>query len=273
MTEPGPPGPAGTPWVRNCGVRVLAVEPDGAVALVLAAAARAAADPSVRPGVGAHLCNAWTLACALGDPTYAAVLDRGDLPFPDGTPLVWFARLAGAGTRRRVYGPDLVLDVVDAGRSVGVRHYLLGGSPATLEAFRTSLERRGPGVLVVGAESPPFRPLDDDDVAAIARRVVDAGATVVWIGLGTPQQDVLVDRLRPHVPAVLVPVGAAFDFIGGAKRQAPGWVQRAGLEWAFRLLSEPGRLWRRYVLGIPRYLWGTAADLWRARGRPALHRT
>ena len=263
--------PPAAPWVRNCGVRVLAVEPDAAVSLVLDSAARADADPSVRPGVGAHLCNAWTLACARSDPDYAEVLARGDLPFPDGTPLVWFARLAGSGTRRRVYGPDLVLDVVDAGRPDTVRHYLLGGAPDTLAAFRAALEARGPDVRIVGSESPPFRPLDDDDVAGMARRIVESGATVVWIGLGTPQQDVLVDRLRPLVPSVLVPVGAAFDFIAGVKRQAPPWVQRAGLEWAFRLVTEPGRLWRRYVVGIPRYLWGTAVDLARTRGRPPLH--
>ncbi len=259
------------PWVRNCGVRVLAVDPEVAVALVLGAAARADADPLVRPGVGAHLCNAWTLACARSDQAYAEVLGRGDLPFPDGTPLVWFARLAGAGSRRRVYGPDLVLDVVDAGRSSAVRHYLVGGSPETLESFAAALEARGPDVRIVGTESPPFRPVDDDEVAAMAGRIVASGATIVWIGLGTPQQDVLVDRLRPLVPSVLVPVGAAFDFIAGVKPQAPAWVQRAGLEWAFRLATEPGRLWRRYVIGIPSYLWGTALDLVRARGRPALH--
>jgi N-acetylglucosaminyldiphosphoundecaprenol N-acetyl-beta-D-mannosaminyltransferase len=256
--------------VRNCGVRVLAVEPDEAVRLVLAGSVRAAADPSVRPGVGAHLCNAWTLACARADPGYAAVLDRGDLPFPDGTPLVWFARLAGAGTRRRVYGPDLVLGVVDAGRRVGARHYLLGGTPEALASFRGALAARSPGVEIVGAESPPFRPLDDDDVSGMAERIVDSGATIVWIGLGTPQQDLLVDRLRPLVPSVLVPVGAAFDFIGGVKRQAPGWIQRAGLEWAFRLVTEPGRLWRRYLVGIPSYLWGTFGDLVRGGGRPSL---
>ncbi len=256
--------------MRNCGVRVLAVEPDEAVGLVLDASSRAADDPDVRPGVGAHLCNAWTLACARADADYAAVLDRGDLPFPDGTPLVWFARLAGAGTRRRVYGPDLVLGVVDAGRRVGACHYLLGGTPDALASFRNALEARFPGVEIVGAESPPFRPLDDDDVAAIAGRIVAAGATVVWIGLGTPQQDLLVDRLRPQVPSVLVPVGAAFDFIGGEKRQAPGWMQRAGLEWAFRLVTEPGRLWRRYLVGIPSYLWGTLGDLVRERGHPTL---
>jgi len=239
--------------------------------LVLDAAAEYDRDPARLPGVGAHLCNAWTLACARRDPDYAALLDRGDLPFPDGTPLVWFARRAGARARSRVYGPDLVLNVVDAGRPVGLRHYLLGGTPATLAAFRAALEQRGPDVRIVGAESPPFRPLSDEDVGDIARRVVASGATVVWIGLGTPQQDVLVDRLRPDVPAVLVPVGAAFDFIAGAKRQAPPWVQRAGLEWAFRLLSEPGRLWRRYLLGNSSYLWGTARDLWRSRGRPVLH--
>jgi N-acetylglucosaminyldiphosphoundecaprenol N-acetyl-beta-D-mannosaminyltransferase len=258
------------PWVRNCGVRVLAVDPDEAVRLVLAASSRAGVDPAVRPGVGAHLCNAWTLACARADPGYAAVLERGDLPFPDGTPLVWFARLAGAGTSRRVYGPDLVLGVVDDGRRVGARHYLLGGTPDALASFRAALAARSPGVEIVGAESPPFRPLDDDDVSAMAERIVDAGATIVWIGLGTPQQDLLVDRLRPLVPSVLVPVGAAFDFIGGIKRQAPPWVQRAGLEWAFRLVTEPGRLWRRYLIGIPSYLWGTLGDLIRGGGRPPL---
>ncbi|MFZ4432116.1 MAG: WecB/TagA/CpsF family glycosyltransferase [Microthrixaceae bacterium] len=258
------------PWVRNCGVRVLAVEPARAVELILEAADRADRDPMLRPGTAAHLCNAWTLACARSDPGYASVLAAGDLPLPDGTPLVWFARFAGADIGRRVYGPDLVLDVVDAGRSRGVRHYLLGGEPQTLSAFRSALERRSPGVHIVGAESPPFRPLDDTDVAQIAGRILDSGATVVWIGLGTPQQDVLVGRLRPLVGAALVPVGAAFDFIGGTKRQAPDWVQRSGLEWAFRLVSEPGRLWRRYLIGIPSYLWGTALDLLRSGGRPPL---
>ncbi|MBM3662224.1 MAG: WecB/TagA/CpsF family glycosyltransferase [Actinobacteria bacterium] len=263
--------PAVTPWVRNCGVRVLAVGPERAVSLVLEAALRADRDPEARPGVVAHLCNAWTLACARSDPAYAAVLERGDLPFADGTPLVWFARLAGSDVRRRVYGPDLVLDVADAGRMLRVRHYLLGGTPETVVALRAALDRHAPGLEVVGFESPPFGPLSDADLSDIAERIVSSGATVVWVGLGTPQQDIVVDRLRNSVPAVLVPVGAAFDFISGNRRQAPRWVQRCGLEWLFRLSVEPRRLWRRYVLGIPNYVAGSLIDLVAARGRPHLH--
>ncbi len=202
-----------------------------------------------------HLCNAYTIALADRDPTLRALLNADDLVLPDGMPIVWVGRRRGApGLPGRVYGPDLMAGALDRGCERGVRHYLYGSTPEVLDRLGRAIADRWPGAEVVGAESPPFRELTDADLRAAAKRMDGAGADLVWVGLGTPKQDDAVHRLARLGPATYVAVGAAFDFLAGTKRQAPVWMQRRGLEWCFRLATEPRRLWRRYLLGNLRFV-------------------
>jgi N-acetylglucosaminyldiphosphoundecaprenol N-acetyl-beta-D-mannosaminyltransferase len=235
-----------------CGVRVDAITLDGAIE-------RLRAFTEVGGGRAVHLCNAWTLAVARRDTALTGALNRGDLNLADGTPLTWVGRRAGfPHMRRRVYGPDLFLATTRAGRAWGLRHYLYGSTPKVAEALARRLAHLAPDAEVVGIESPPFRPLTELEEAELVERVHRTRPDIVWVGLGTPLQDLFVDRFRDQLGATLVAVGAAFDFLSGAKRQAPTWMQHSGLEWAFRLATEPRRLWRRYLIGNAVFLAGVA---------------
>ncbi|MBI1758328.1 MAG: WecB/TagA/CpsF family glycosyltransferase [Actinobacteria bacterium] len=208
-------------------------------------------------GMDVHLCNAYTLALADRDPALHSMLRQADFNFPDGMSVVWANRLlhrAARLPRERVYGPDLFLDVFDLGQEVELRHYLLGGAPEVLARLRAELLRRFPVADVVGAESPPFRELTRQEADEQLERIAASGAQIVWLGLGTPKQDWAAADLASRHPAVFVAVGAAFDFVAGTKRQAPRWMQRSGLEWLFRLATEPRRLWRRYLFGNIRFI-------------------
>lgn len=233
-----------------CGVRIDAWDLDAAAAAL-----------TRRPGAAAvHLCNAYTLSLARGDPSFAALLNRGDANFADGMPLVWIGKRLGLRDMSRVYGPDLMTEVMDRGRESGLRHYLYGSTPEVVAELGRRLRVRFPGVSIVGEESPPFRPLAPEEEQATAARISAARPDVVWVGLGTPKQDAFVDVFRDRVEAPLVTVGAAFDFHAGTLRQAPRWMQDHGLEWGFRLAAEPRRLWRRYLVGNARFLTGVIRD-------------
>jgi N-acetylglucosaminyldiphosphoundecaprenol N-acetyl-beta-D-mannosaminyltransferase len=209
-----------------------------------------------------HLCNAYTVSLAHRDPTFASLLDRGDLNLMDGMPLIWTARHLGFDQcRDRVYGPDLMTGVIREGRTYGLRHYLYGSTPTVVARLRERLTEQFPGVAIVGCEAPPFRELDPHEERAVIERIARSRADVVWLGLGTPKQNHVADRLRERVPALVVGVGAAFDFHSGAKPQAPRWIQHAGLEWAYRLGSEPRRLWRRYLIGNTVFVFGALRTL------------
>jgi N-acetylglucosaminyldiphosphoundecaprenol N-acetyl-beta-D-mannosaminyltransferase len=140
----------------------------------------------------------------------------------------------------------------DLGLPVG--HYLIGGSPQTLAALQAAIAGRWPTIKVVGAESPPFRTLTTAEREAQYMRIRKSGASMVWVGLGTPKQDFAAREMARHLPVTALAVGAAFDFLSGSKPQAPQWMQRSGTEWAYRLAHEPRRLARRYLWGNPRFL-------------------
>lgn len=222
-------------------------------------AARAIATGELTGGI--HLCNAYTLALADERPELASALAADAANFPDGTPLVWWARRHGHPGAERVYGPDLMELVLEVGREQGARHYLYGSTPEVLTALEAAIEQRWPGADVVGVESPPFHDLTDEEVAASVARAEELGATVVWVGMGTPKQDFLVHRMSQRSVQAFVAVGAAFDFIAGTKRQAPRWVMKIGMEWAYRLATEPRRLWKRYLV----YNWKFVRVLRRSR--------
>lgn len=207
-----------------------------------------------------HFCAAHPTVEARRDPDYRDLLNKGALNVPDGMPVAWAARMFGSPTER-LAGTDGMNLAALWGVDRGLRHYLYGGTPETLERLREHLEERYPGILIVGSESPPFRPLADDEVVESARRMQEAGTQALWVGLGAPKQDLVAYRLRKlRAAPVILCVGAAFDFVAGRITRAPTWMQRIGLEWVHRLASEPRRLWKRYLIGNPRFVTGVITD-------------
>ena len=189
----------------------------------------------------------------------AAVL-ASTFTVPDGQPLVWAMNALGAKLSRRVYGPDLMAKACARAAATGTRMFLYGtkGEAALAELTQT-LQARYPGLRIVGGHPPQFRPLSPDEESEVAAKINASGADVVWVGLGVPRQEKWMHAMRDRLDApVLVGVGAAFDFHAGTVRQAPGWLQRLGMEWAFRLAMEPRRLWRRYAKYNPLFVLGFA---------------
>jgi N-acetylglucosaminyldiphosphoundecaprenol N-acetyl-beta-D-mannosaminyltransferase len=229
------------PTYPVAGMAIAAVTPDQAADLIVGRRVREV-----------HLCTTHTLSEVQRDPRLGSSLAAADLNLPDGAPVAWLGR--PAGVRSVVYGPSLTVSVMEKGVSTGLRHYLYGGAPGVAEQMCAVLEARVPGVKVAGTECPPYRELDQAELAELGARIDRSGADIVWIGLGTPKQDYLVHELAPHTAATLVPVGSAFDFISGNVAQAPEWMHGTGLEWAYRLAREPRRLWRRYLIGGPRFV-------------------
>lgn len=181
---------------------------------------------------------------------------------PDGMPLVWLSRLRGYPQTERVYGPDLLMAVCEASQDKGYKHFFYGGAPGIAEQLISNLRARFPALEVVGYDAPPFRPLTDEEKEATIAQINAAAPHIVWVGLGAPKQEYWMSTYRARLNApVLIGVGAAFDFHAGNKPQAPLWMQRNGLEWTFRLMSEPRRLWRRYLINNPLFLMLAAAQL------------
>ncbi len=182
--------------------------------------------------------------------------NRAGMVTPDGMPLVWLSRLKGLGYVERVYGPDLMLAACQRSDEKGYRHFFYGGAPGVAESLAARLHTRFPALQVVGIDSPPFRPLTPEEDRTAVERINAARPDIVWVGISTPKQERWmashIGRLRAPV---LIGVGAAFDFHAGLKKQAPRWIQRSGLEWLFRLAMEPRRLWRRYLINNPSFLW------------------
>jgi N-acetylglucosaminyldiphosphoundecaprenol N-acetyl-beta-D-mannosaminyltransferase len=174
---------------------------------------------------------------------------------PDGMPLVWLSALKGYRGVERVYGPDLMLAVCKDSTPNRYRHFLYGGTPVVLERLSCNLQLRFPTINVVGAYSPPFRPLTPDEDDKVVQLINSANPQIIWIGLNTPKQEFwMANHLGKLNAPVMIGVGAAFDFHAGTKKQAPRWIQRSGLEWLFRLSTEPQRLWRRYLINNPLFI-------------------
>lgn len=180
---------------------------------------------------------------------------------PDGMSLVWLCKFRGEVAVERVYGPDLMLALCGRPPIEARRHFFYGASESVLRALKERLQARFPGLQVAGSCAPPFRALTPEEDREVVQRITQAEPDVVWVGLSTPKQERWMAEHVGQIPgAVLIGVGAAFDFHAGTKRQAPRWMQRSGLEWLFRLLSEPRRLGRRYLINIPLFAWYLALD-------------
>lgn len=198
------------------------------------------------------------------DPGYNALMEAADLVTPDGMPLVWGLRLLGVPGASRVYGPDLTPLVCEEAARRGVPVGFYGGQDDVLDDLEVRLTQRYPGLRIAYRWSPPFRPLTAEEEAKVTDDLVRSGARVLFVGLGTPKQE---RWMADHkgLPMVMLGVGAAFDFLSGRKRQAPRALQGLGLEWLYRLVHEPRRLWRRYLYRNPRFVALFAAQLLRQR--------
>jgi N-acetylglucosaminyldiphosphoundecaprenol N-acetyl-beta-D-mannosaminyltransferase len=182
------------------------------------------------------------------------VMEGADLTTPDGMPLVWGLGLLGVRGASRVYGPDLTPILCERAAAAGIPVGFYGSGPEVLADLTAKLVQRYPALQIAYASSPPFRPLTPDEDADARERINRSGVRLLFVGLGTPRQEQWMAANKGHVQTVMVGVGAAFDFIAGRKRQAPKYLQRFGLEWLFRLATEPRRLWRRYLYRNPRFV-------------------
>lgn len=207
------------------------------------------------------ICNVHSVVTAAQTPDFMQVIDAADLATPDGAPVAWMLRRLGARAQRRVSGPDLFADYCAHAAAGGERIYLYGSTPETLQRLESRLRERWPGLQIAGSHSPPFRALSDAEDDAIVRRINDSGAGSVWISLGCPKQERWMHAHRGRIRAVMVGVGAAFDFHAGTVTRAPRWMRDAGLEWLHRLASEPRRLWRRYLLTNSWFMLAAARQL------------
>lgn len=196
------------------------------------------------------------------DPDFKRALAAADLVVPDGMPLVWLGRHHGFSLKRRVYGPELMEQFCLRTAAQGYRHFFYGGAPGVADDLAARFLKAFPGFTVAGTCCPPFRPLTPGEDREIVAAIESARADIVWVGLGTPKQErwMYEHRHLLNVP-VLVGVGAAFDFHTGRLRQAPPWMSEHGLEWLFRLVQEPRRLWRRYILYGSKFVVLTIAEL------------
>jgi N-acetylglucosaminyldiphosphoundecaprenol N-acetyl-beta-D-mannosaminyltransferase len=201
---------------------------------------------------------------AYDDEDFRKAMNRADLVTPDGMPLVWGLRWLGVSPATRVYGPELTPALLEAAAKRAIPVGFYGGAPEVLDTFVLEARRRWPDLKVVYACSPPYRQLTTQEDAAVARTIEVSGARIVLVGLGCPKQELWMASHVGRFGAVLVGVGAAFDFLAGAKRQAPRVLQNAGLEWLFRLATEPKRLLKRYLGQNPRFAVLFAGQLVRA---------
>jgi N-acetylglucosaminyldiphosphoundecaprenol N-acetyl-beta-D-mannosaminyltransferase len=227
---------------------------------------RVMATPPLEQGQVVAFCNVHSVMTARRDREVHEALERATLATPDGMPLVWALRRCGIITQERVYGPDLMELALVHGVGRGWRHFLLGANDETLERLVRAARRLAPEVDIVGRFAPPYRPMTETEDDEIIARIRASGADQVWVGLGMPKQELWMHRARERLPGVtLLGVGAAFDLLSGTVPQAPDWLQQRGLEWAYRLWREPRRLWRRYLVNNPAFVFLTAAEAVRRR--------
>lgn len=190
------------------------------------------------------------------DPALRSIHNQSGLVTPDGMPLVWLSRLAGFRHVRRVYGPDLMGAVCEEFLDRHCRHFFYGGMPGGPEKLTERLRDRYPSLQVAGTYSPPFRPLTAEEDYWIVQHINSSRPDIVWVGISTPKQEYwMAEHVEKLSAPVLIGVGAAFDFNAGLKKQAPHWMQRSGTEWLFRLLTEPKRLWKRYLTNNPQFVY------------------
>jgi len=213
-------------------------------------------------------CNVHSVMTARRQPEVAAALVAADVTAPDGMPVAWGLRAAGYANQPRVAGPTFMESALREGVNAGWSHFFYGSTTDTLTELVEAARRLAPGIRIAGTFSPPFRPPTDEDLQADATRIGASGADLVWVGLGMPKQELWMQKIAARLSGTaLLGVGAAFEFIAGTTPRAPLWMQKSGLEWLHRFGQQPGRLWRRYLVNNPKYLWLLGWSLLRSRRR------
>ncbi len=207
------------------------------------------------------ICNAHSVVTARTNADFARVIDGADMATPDGAPVAWMLRKLGFQDQARINGPDLMWRYFSCADTTKERVFLYGGSEGTLNLLKAKIQQEFPSLKVVGVISPPFRSLTDDEDDAFVRQIESSGATTVWVSLGCPKQEAWMAEHRGRVNAVMIGVGAAFDYHAGTLRRAPEWMRDRGLEWLYRLATEPRRLWRRYVVTNSLFIYFAANQL------------
>jgi N-acetylglucosaminyldiphosphoundecaprenol N-acetyl-beta-D-mannosaminyltransferase len=204
---------------------------------------------------------------AQSDAAFRDILNHSFLTTPDGMPTVWLGRIHGFRHMSRVYGPDFMLGLCERSVDRGYRHFLYGGKPGVAEELAASLTRRFPGLQIVGTYTPPFRPLTIEEENDLRLQLDASQADVLWCGLSTPKQERFMAAYCHRMPVkLMIGVGAAFDLLSGNLMEAPDWMKKAGLQWLYRLIKEPRRLWRRYLLNNPKFVWLTFLQLTGLKG-------
>ena len=214
-------------------------------------------DELVRRKQGAYICvtDVSNVMLAQENHSHRKVLLGAAMIMPDGTPLSWISRLRGVRGIRRVCGPDFMREALDSSVSTKWRHFLLGGTEDVLKLLEARLSKQYPKAEIVGAYSPPFRPMTDQEDEALVEDILDSKVDILWVGLGCPKQEKWMADHRERLPGVVqIGVGAAFNFLSGVVVRAPIFMRKTGFEWLHRLLSEPRRLWRRYVILAPKFV-------------------
>ena len=203
---------------------------------------------------------------AYSDKKFRDILNNAYLNTPDGMPMVWYARMYGFEKVSRVYGPDLMLNILSRSNIEDVKHFFYGGGEGVADLLKEKLEQKLPEIEIVGTYTPPFRPLTNEEEIEVRNLINDSGAHCVWVGLSTPKQEKFMSGFLKKFgandsgdsslkgPKIFFGVGAAFDFHAGLIPQAPAWMQKSGLEWLYRLYKEPKRLWKRYLKNNPLFL-------------------
>ncbi len=207
------------------------------------------------------ICNSHSVVTARQDDNFSNVISEADMATPDGAPVAWMLRRMGAQGQERINGPDLMLKYCEYAAGTDESIYLYGASEDTLHILVKKLHQRFPGLAVAGAYSPPFRPLTVEEETSVVEKINNSGAGVVWVSLGCPKQEKWMASHRGRIRAVMIGVGAAFDYHAGTIERAPLWMQRNGLEWFHRLISEPRRLWKRYFVTNSLFIWYAARQL------------
>ena len=223
------------------GLKVAVTDPEEAAIKVLA-------DIEELGGEYITFANVHALMMSRGDQEYKKAQQEALMVMPDGKPLAWCLNKRGYDEAERVAGPDFFQRSLAMSSLTGKTHYLYGSSPETLEALKKKIEKRYPGAKIVGYESPPFHDLSEEEEKAAIDRMNASGADYIWIGLGAPKQELFMQRHKGEAKGLMLGVGAGFDFMAGTAKRAPVWMRWMGLEWLYRLLQDPGRLWKRYVV-------------------------
>jgi N-acetylglucosaminyldiphosphoundecaprenol N-acetyl-beta-D-mannosaminyltransferase len=214
-------------------------------------------ESAVREGTKAYVCvtSVHGVMEAQRDPMCRNILNDALLVTPDGMPTVWVGRMQGKSTMKRIFGPDLMLEVCRRSAGTGIRHFLYGGNPGIAAELAERLRCRFPGIKVVGSFTPPFRPLEPSEQLALEEQMETTLPDIVWVGLSTPKQEKFMAENFRRLPCkVMIGVGAAFDIHTGRVHDAPQWIKEAGLQWAHRLCQEPRRLWKRYLVNNSAFL-------------------